>query len=539
MAMLAHCWFIIEYSLIPDGFRKWFFLSFYVNPFFLFFCQIFLWIKTLQRWIFLIIFLLNRHIFTRVLGVLTRFLIIPLLSSKFSDSITEPEDDEDMWYEVNDSFINFHDMDSKILFLRYERSLESPKVTVYDVYFELVDQETVSICSSSGLGDEIMNFSGASSPVSSYSFSNHKDVDVISSTRSSTCTLLEDDMETANNIGVNDGTEYELTDFQTPLLVVKPDHEEENDSFYNLYTERMKWFDLLNQERTCGLNEFLTQKQYMGDEKRIVKSMESDFEMVYVAQSCLSWEALYYEYRKLESIIAASCADTTCTSPSYGALCSSTLVNKFQRFQILLERFMEDERSEKGKRYWNFIQKRSSINSLLQVPHISGISCLTKNVDVYKEGMNKGLTIRAADLLKKIEKCMKTFKSFIELDEKKPWWRAPSRLSWNRSPLEDPRDLNLLHNVTRTLRQKELWMKDLYGKQRCWLRKKVKIMAEVEKKEMMFAMIELKLVSRVLMMSVISTSQLQWCQQKLDSIEISHGRITRSSCTGSMLFPPA
>ncbi|MFS8031920.1 hypothetical protein Hanom_Chr17g01551551 [Helianthus anomalus] len=140
---------------------------------------------------------------------------------------------------------------------------------------------------------------------------------------------------------------------------------------------------------------------------------------------------------------------------------------------------------------------------------------------------------------------MKTFKSFIELDEKKPWWRARSRLSWNRSPLEDPRDLNLLHNLTRTLRQvisythKELWMKDLYGKQRCWLRKRVKIMADIEKKEIMFAMIELKLVSRVLMMSVISTSQLQWCRQKLDSIEISHGRITRSSYTGSSLFPPS
>ncbi|KAM0058215.1 hypothetical protein Hdeb2414_s0005g00167651 [Helianthus debilis subsp. tardiflorus] len=514
MAVLAHCWFIIEYYLIPDGFMKWFFLSFYINPFFLFFCQIFLWIKTLKRWIFLIIFLLNRHLFTRVLGVLTRFLIIPHSSSGFSDNITEPED-EDQWYDVTDSFGA-----SGILFLRYESSLESPKVTVYDVHFELVDQETVSVYSSSYVDDEITSFSGASSPISSYSFPSRTDVEITASTPSSTCTLLEDDQEAANN----DGTEDELKDLLTPLLVVKPD-EGEKDLFYNLYTERMRWFDLLNQERTCGLNEFLRKKQYMGDEKRIIKSLESDFEMVYVAQACLSWEALYYEYRKLDSIITTSCVDGSYTSPS--------IVNKFQRFQILLERFMEDERTEKGKRYWNFIQKRSSLNSLLQVPHIS------EHVDVYKEGKNKGLTIRATDLLKTIEKCMKTFKSFIELDEKKPWWRVRSRLSWNRSPLEDPRDLNLLHNLTRTLRQKELWMKDLYGKQRCWLRKRVKIMADIEKKEMMFALIELKLVSRVLMMSVISTSQLQWCQQKLDSIEISHGRITRSSCTGSSLFPPS
>ncbi|KAI3813219.1 hypothetical protein L1987_17938 [Smallanthus sonchifolius] len=529
MAVLAHCWFIIEYCLIPDGFTKWFFLSFYINPFFLFFCQIFLWIKTLKRWIFYIIFLLNQNLFSHILGVFRRFLIIACSFSGFSDGNTEPAlnpEDEDMWYEVTDSF-STSNTTSGILFLRYESSCESPKIAFCDVHFKSVDQETVSVCSSSGLDDEITSFSGASSPVSSYSFPSRRDIEVISSTPSSTCTLLEDDQEAANNDGAEDG----LTgaDDLTPLLVVKPD-EEEADSFYKSYTERMKWFDLLNQERTCGLNAVLAKKQYMDGEKRILKSLESDFEMVYVAQACLSWEALHYQYRKLDSIIT-SCADTTCTSP-YGALCSSTLVNKFQRFQILLKRFMEDERTAKGKRYWNFIQKRSSLSSLLQVPHIS------ENVDIYKEGKAEGVTVRATDMLKTIEKCMKTFKSFIELDDQKPWWRARSRLSWNRSPLEDPRDFNLLHSLTRTLRQKQLWMKDLYGKQRCWLRRRVKIMEEIEKKEMMFAMIELKLVSRVLMMSVISTSQLQWCQQKLDSIEISHGRITRSSCTGSLLFPP-
>ncbi|XP_076908476.1 uncharacterized protein LOC143565372 [Bidens hawaiensis] len=504
---------------------KWFFLSFYINPFFLFFCQFFLWIKTLKRWIFCIIFLLNQYLFARVVGVLRPFFIRPGASSRFSDGNTEPKD-ADMWYDVTDSFSKSNTT-SGILFLRYESSFESPKVTVYDVYdacYELVDQETASICSSLDLLDEITSYSysAASSPDSSYLFPSRRDKDVISSTRSSTCNLLEGDHEAANN----DGTEYELK--------VKS-NEQEKDSFYPVYVERMKWFDLLNQERTCGLNEFLRKKQYMDDEKRIVKSLESDLEMVYVAQSCLSWEALYYQYRKLEGMIASYCAGTTCTSPSYGALCSSTLVSKFQRFHILLERFMEDERSENGKRYWKFIQKRSSLDSLLQVPHVS------ENANVHKEGRNEGLTIRATDMLQTIEKCIKTFKSFIDLDEKKPWWRARSRLSWNRSPLQDPRDFNFLHNITRTLRQKELWMKDLQGKQRCWLRKQVKIMAEAEKREMMFAMIDLKLVSRVLMMSVISTSQLQWCQQKLDSIQISQGRITRpsSSCTDSSLFPPS
>lgn len=133
-------------------------------------------------------------------------------------------------------------------------------------------------------------------------------------------------------------------------------------------------------------------KRRLGGDERILKSLESDFEMVYVAQSCLSWEALHDQYRKLEAIVD-SCAHDTCTS-DYGALCSSTLVVKFQRFQILLERFMEDERSENGKRYWNFNQRRSSLKSLLLVPQVSGtlthclllfLSLLLNVVNVFSE----------------------------------------------------------------------------------------------------------------------------------------------------------
>ncbi|KAD3641013.1 hypothetical protein E3N88_30236 [Mikania micrantha] len=407
----------------------------------------------------------------RVSDVLKRFLIINSSSSGFSESSTKPEDEDDLWYEVTDSFSS-SDTTSGILFLCYENSCLNPKVAFCDFRFESIfDQETTSVCSSSNLDDEITSFSVASSSISSYSFPSRRDLKAISSTRSSTCTTLLEDQEDANDDGVD---HYGLTDFRASLRnkrvsptvtsvdsvsdcdtllfssaslpVVKPD-EEEKDSFYKLYTERMKWFDLLHQERTYELNAFLTKKEHMGGEKRIIKSLENDFEMVYVAQSCLSWEALHNQYRKLDSIII-SYADTICTSSPYGgALCSSSLVNKFQRFQILLERFMEDERSEKGKRYSNFIQKRSSLNSLLQVPYIS------ENMNVYKDGRNKGLTIRATDLLKTIEKCMKTFKSFIELDEKRPWWRAHSRFSWNRSPLEDPRDFNLLRKLTHTLQQ--------------------------------------------------------------------------------------
>ncbi|GKA78524.1 deoxyribodipyrimidine photo-lyase [Tanacetum coccineum] len=64
--------------------------------------------------------------------------------------------------------------------------------------------------------------------------------------------------------------------------------------------------------------------------------------------------------------------------------------------------------------------------------------------------------IRATDVLKTIKKCMRSFKSFIEVEENKPWWKESRHFSWSRSQLEDPQDYNFLHDLTHTFRQKDL-----------------------------------------------------------------------------------
>lgn len=94
--------------------------------------------------------------------------------------------------------------------------------------------------------------------------------------------------------------------------------------------------------------------------RKLLRSLESDFEMVYVAQSCLSWEALHQQYLKVEAL---ACLQT--------GFFYTNVAGKFQKFQILLERFMEDERCE-GKRFGNYARRRSSLKSLLQVPQVSG-----------------------------------------------------------------------------------------------------------------------------------------------------------------------
>lgn len=53
-----------------------------------------------------------------------------------------------------------------------------------------------------------------------------------------------------------------------------------------------------------------------------------------------------------------------------------------------------------------------------------------------------------------------------------------------------------------------------------------------KRNDLAVAMVEMRLVQRVLKMSLISRSQLKWCQQKLDNLEFRHGEALTSH-----LFP--
>lgn len=37
-------------------------------------------------------------------------------------------------------------------------------------------------------------------------------------------------------------------------VAVRDEHQDQSDPFYKKYTERMRWFDLLNYDRTCGIS---------------------------------------------------------------------------------------------------------------------------------------------------------------------------------------------------------------------------------------------------------------------------------------------
>ncbi|CAI9758659.1 unnamed protein product [Fraxinus pennsylvanica] len=290
------------------------------------------------------------------------------------------------------------------------------------------------------------------------------------------------------------------------------------DSFYRTYTERMRWFDTLSRDRLFGINAIVHGSWNKMDRKTIARSLESDLELIYVAQMCLSWEALYYQYRQIESII------NTQKEASF----HNCTAGDFQKFQVLLERFMEEEKCKKCKRYSNFIHKRFSFKSLLQVPEVKGY--------VEEEnGTIRGEPIRASEAFKAMEKCIKAFWLFVKSDDK-PLWKFKSILTIHSPRVEDPKDLELFYDLTKDLQKKGLLLKDLQGKKKFWLKREVNPMRrESEKIDVLLTTIDMKLVEIVLKMSIISTSHLKWCREKLNNLEFKEGKIFREH-TGH-LFP--
>lgn len=96
--------------------------------------------------------------------------------------------------------------------------------------------------------------------------------------------------------------------------------------------------------------------------RKLVRRLQCEFERVYVGHSCLCWDAMHHHYLKVQQMAAA---DYRLRLPCDRA------AQKFQKFRVLLERFMEDE-ERRIERFWRYSKGRLASKSLLQVPCLSG-----------------------------------------------------------------------------------------------------------------------------------------------------------------------
>lgn len=109
---------------------------------------------------------------------------------------------------------------------------------------------------------------------------------------------------------------------------------------------------------------WLGKAQSLGADPRLefIGDLLRDIELVYVGQVCLSWEILQWQLRKSIDLQRYD---------SEGIRHYNQVASEFQLFQVMLKRFMEEERFQ-GNRIENYIQNRCVFRSLLLVPPIKG-----------------------------------------------------------------------------------------------------------------------------------------------------------------------
>lgn len=81
--------------------------------------------------------------------------------------------------------------------------------------------------------------------------------------------------------------------------------------------------------------------------------------------------------------------------------------------------------------------------------------------------------------------------------------------------------------------QKKIKLKELQRKKKGW--KKKSWPPTAEEVELFFALIDIKVMSRVLKMTKISKEQLLWCEEKMSKLDFSGSKLQRNG--SPLLFP--
>lgn len=93
-----------------------------------------------------------------------------------------------------------------------------------------------------------------------------------------------------------------------------------------------------------------------------------ELEAAYVAQICLTWEALNWNYNNFVNKKMGSSIKTR----GLDSGCPGKVAQQFQQFQVLLQRYVENEPYEHGRRPEIYARMRLLAPNLLQVPEYIG-----------------------------------------------------------------------------------------------------------------------------------------------------------------------
>ncbi|XP_015879452.3 uncharacterized protein LOC107415607 isoform X2 [Ziziphus jujuba] len=313
--------------------------------------------------------------------------------------------------------------------------------------------------------------------------------------------------------------------------------------FYKSYRERMRKFDILNYQKMYAIGvlqskdplhslssckpsspppimSLLSQNLWRFKRKRIdsdpmmkfIRELHGDLELVYVGQLCLSWEFLQWQYEKAFEIWE---------SDPYGIGQYNEVAGEFQQFQVLMQRFIENEPFQRP-RVENYVKNRCAMRNLIQVPVIRDSSKDKRKGR--KKGTDNG-AITGDMLLEILEESIRTIWRFIRADKHAHTAAVLKCRRVTEAELQDPADSKLLMEIQTDLQKKERKLKELLKCGNCILKRFQKHEEDGTDHLYFFSQVDMKLVARVLNMSRITTDHLVWCHNKLSKINFVNRKI--------------
>ncbi|KAL8200689.1 hypothetical protein R6Q57_012028 [Mikania cordata] len=246
--------------------------------------------------------------------------------------------------------------------------------------------------------------------------------------------------------------------------------------FYKSYKERMRKFDIFSCQKmypigflqlkypfessSCSISSipeittlftqsFTTNKgkKHENDPTmNFIQELQSDLEIVYVGQMCLSWEILHWQYEKALDIRK---------SDHHGLRKFNNIAGEFQQFQVLMQRFIEDEPFQ-GPRIQNYIKTRFVFRNLLQIPVIRDDHLKSNMASEYVHD------ITSDRLVEILEESINIFWRFVHADKYK-----------RQTPIEfqSHEDLQLFMDLQKDLHKKERKLKEALRSENSILKK--------------------------------------------------------------------
>lgn len=255
---------------------------------------------------------------------------------------------------------------------------------------------------------------------------------------------------------------------------------------------------------------------------QFVKEIQGELENVYVGQMCLSWEILHWQYEKAIELLE---------SDVYGSRRYNEVAGEFQQFQVLLQRFLENEPFEEP-RVQHYIKRRCVLRNLLQIPVIREDGNKDKKNGRRRdyEENNDGV-IKSDQLVEIMEETIRLFWRFVRCD--KLTSSIHDQKSRTKSQIEpdheeDSEDLEMFAEVKSQLQNKEKRLRDVLKSERCIIRRFQKHKEEDSTEDQVlhfFSQVDMKLVTRVLNMSKLTRDHLVWCHNKLTKINFVNRRL--------------